>query len=95
MPILTKQELIAKIAEETGSSKAATSRFLDSLQNTVMNAVAEGKEVKLTGFAAFAPAIRSSRTIKNPQTGEDIEVPAVKVVKIRPLGVFRSLLKGE
>jgi DNA-binding protein HU-beta len=95
MPILTKSELVATVAEKTGESKAATGRFIDALQETIIDAVAEGKEVKLTGFAAFAPAIRSARIIKNPQTGADISVPETKVVKIRPLSVFRNTVNQD
>lgn len=95
MPILTKADLVAAVAEKTGSTKAATERFIAALQETVVDAVVEGKEVKLTGFAAFAPATRSARTMKNPQTGEAIEVPETKLVKIRPLGQFREAVQSS
>lgn len=90
MPILTKSDLVAQVAERTSSTKASTERMLAALQEVVMEAVVDGKEVKLTGFAAFAPSVRSARTMKNPQTGDTINVPETKVVKIRPLGEFRE-----
>lgn len=95
MPILTKSDLVAQVAEKTGSTKAATERFITALQDTVIEAVVEGKEVKLTGFAAFAPSVRAARTMKNPQTGEDLDVPETKVVKIRPLGEFRERVNKD
>lgn len=95
MSILTKSDLVATIAEKTDSSKASVERMIAALQDTVIEAVVDGKEVKLTGFAAFAPATRSARTVKNPQTGENIEVPEAKVVKIRPLGVFRDAVNNS
>ena len=90
MSILTKAELVAEIADRTGSTKAGTERFIAALQDVIQEAVVEGKEVKLTGFAAFAPGVNAARTMKNPQTGEALEVPEKKVVKIRPLGAFRE-----
>lgn len=95
MPVLNKPDLIAKVAEKTGESKAATERFLNAFQETVVDSVAEGLEVKISGFAAFAPALRSARVMKNPRTGEDIQVPETKVVKIRVLKAFRDKISGR
>lgn len=92
MSILNKATLIDEVAEITGSSKAATERFLNAFQDQIMSAVARGEEVKLTGFAAFTPATRAARTMKNPRTGEDLEVAAAKTVRIRPLKKFRDAI---
>jgi DNA-binding protein HU-beta len=49
--------------------------------------------VKLTGFAAFAPATRSARVMRNPRTGDNIEVPETKIVSIRPLKRFKDTVR--
>lgn len=95
MDLLTKADLVAEVARRTRSTKAGTDRFVTALQEVIMEALEEGREVKLTGFAAFEPAERSARTLKNPQTGEVLEVPATRVVKIRPLGEFRARMSKE
>lgn len=93
--MLNKAALIGEVAERTGESKAATERFLAALQDVVIETVAGGDEVKLTGFAAFAPTTRAARRMKNPRTGEDISVPETKTVRIRPLKHFQDAVKGE
>lgn len=87
---MTKDELINTIAESTGETKAAVSRVVASLQDEIIGAVAKGDEVSLTGFVAFTPAVRAARTMRNPRTGEEIQVPETKVVKIRAMKRFRD-----
>lgn len=94
MPVRNKAAIINEVAEATGQSKAATERFLIALQNTIIGAVAGGEEVKLTGFAAFAPSVRLARTIRHPQTGDMLDVPEAKTVRIRPLKNFRDAVTG-
>lgn len=94
MSVLNKTALINEVAEATGSSKAATERFLAAFQDSVISAVTRGDEVKLTGFAAFAPVTRAARVMKNPRTGEPLDVPEAKTVRIRPLKHFRDSIAG-
>ena len=59
---MNRQDLIDAIAEDTEASKAATTRFLDSLITIVQNEVAKGGAVKLTGFGTFEKAAVAART---------------------------------
>ena len=90
MPIMNKPELVAEIAEKTGETKTAVDKILSAMQESIISNVAEGTEVKISGFAAFGRSTRSARTIKNPRTGEDIEVSETKIAKIRPLKKFKD-----
>ena len=90
MSVLNKPEMINTIASETGESKAAVERVLSSLEKTVTEAIVEGREVKLSGFVAFARSVRSARIMKNPRTGEDVSVPEQNTVRIRPLSRLRK-----
>lgn len=94
MSVLNKTALINEVAEATETSKAATERFLAAFQDSVISAVTRGDEVKLTGFAAFAPVTRAARVMKNPRTGEPLDVPEAKTVRIRPLKHFRDSIAG-
>lgn len=93
--MLNKADLISAVADRTGESKATTERFLGALQDVIIETVAKGEEVRLTGFAAFDSAQRAARQMKNPRTGEAIQVPATRVVKIRPLKRFQDEVKGN
>ena len=73
---MNRQDLIDAIAEDTEASKAATTRFLDSLITIVQNEVAKGGAVKLTGFGTFEKAAVAARTGRNPKTGAPIKIPS-------------------
>ncbi len=90
---MTKADLVSKIAEKTSLTKAdsekALNAFLDSVQETLVN---EGK-LTLTGFGTFAVENRKARNGRNPRTGEEIKIPASKVVKFRPGKVLKETVK--
>ncbi len=94
MSVLTKSELIDLVASETGATKKLVAEILESTQKNIIDSVADGKEVKLTGFAAFGSQDRAARRMKNPRTGEDMDVPEARMVKIRPLSQFRDTVRN-
>lgn len=95
MPVLNKPDLVALISEKTGESKASTERFINALKETVVDAVADGTEVKISGFFACRPVVRSARTMKSPSTGEDIAVPETRAVSIKPLKHFKDAVADK
>ncbi len=90
---MTKADLVSKIAEKASLTKAdsekALNAFLDSVQDTL---VKEGK-LTLTGFGTFAVEERKARNGRNPRTGEEIKIPASKVVKFRPGKILKESVK--
>ena len=81
---MNKTELVEKIAEESGVSKAVAKKMLESVTNTIGEALASGDNVNLIGFGSFNVKERAARNGRNPQTGKDIKIPAKKVVKFNP-----------
>lgn len=90
---MNRQDLIDAIAEDTEASKAATTRFLDSLITIVQNEVAKGGAVKLTGFGTFEKAAVAARTGRNPKTGAPIKIPSTHKPKFTPGATFNDLVK--
>jgi len=90
---MTKAELVAKMADKAGLSKADAERalkyFIESVQETL---VSEGK-LTLTGFGTFMVEERQARTGRNPRTGEELKIPACKVVKFRPGKDLKDAIK--
>lgn len=90
---MNRQDLIDAIAEDTEASKAATTRFLDSLITIVQNEVAKGGAVKLTGFGTFEKAAVAARTGRNPKTGAPIKIPSTHKPKFTPGATFKDLVR--
>lgn len=80
---MTKNELIAAIADETGKSKADVSAMLTSLGGIVAKTLKAGDEVTLSGIGKLTSAKREAREARNPSTGATIKVPAKTVVKFK------------
>ena len=90
---LNKTELVAKVAAETGQSQAAVSAVLDGLFAAVAETVADGGKVSIPGWLSFETATTSARTGRNPRTGETIEIPAGKRVKVSVGSKLKAAVK--
>ena len=81
---MNKAELVESISKITSQTKADTERTLDALINVVTKNIKKKDGVKLVGFGTFAVSNRKARVGRNPQTGEEIQIPARKVPVFRP-----------
>ena len=90
---MTKAELIAIMAKEAGIPKAAVEKALNAFTDAVTNALKKGEKLTLTGFMTVSVGKRKARRGRNPQTGEEIRIPASKVVKFKAGNLLRDALK--
>ena len=81
---MNKQELIAKIAKDTGSSKAGAAAAVDSLIDGITKSLKKGAPVTFVGFGTFKTSQRKARTARNPQTGAAIKIPKRRVARFVP-----------
>ena len=81
---MNKAELVEAISKVTGATKADTERTLDAFVDVVSKNIKKKDGVKLVGFGTFAVSHRKARVGRNPQTGEEIQIPARKVPVFRP-----------
>ena len=78
---MTKQDLIAKIAKDTGSSKSGAAAALQSMIDGITKSLKKGDAITFVGFGTFKTAQRKARTARNPQTGASINIPKRRVVR--------------
>ncbi len=76
---MNKAELIDAVAENADISKAAATRAVDTVLESITNTLKNGEQVALIGFGTFSVKDRAARTGRNPRTGEPLEIPAAKV----------------
>ena len=76
---MNKSELIEAIAASADIPKAAATRALDAMVESVTGSLKKGESVSLVGFGTFAIKERAARTGRNPQTGQPIQISAAKV----------------
>jgi DNA-binding protein HU-beta len=90
---MTKTELIATMAAKSGLTKSDAEKALNAFQESVIDAVKKGEKVSLVGFGNFEQTQRSARKGRNPQTGEEINIPASKAPKFSPGKTFKEAVK--
>ncbi len=76
---MNKTELIEAVAEGADISKAAANRAVDSVIDSITQALQKGEQVTLVGFGTFSVRERAARTGRNPRTKETINIPASKM----------------
>ena len=81
---MNKSELIKAVAAKVELPQAKVADVLDA----AVEAVKKGEGVQLIGVASIAVKQQAARQAKNPRTGAIINVPAKKVVRIKPGAKF-------
>jgi len=76
---MNKSELVDSIATKSGLTKAQATEALNAFIATIGEAMATNDTVSLVGFGTFSVKERQARTGRNPQTKEEIQIPASKV----------------
>ena len=90
---MTKGELIASVGKEAKISKASAEKAINAFTSTVMKALKKGDKLALTGFGTFSVAKRKARAGRNPKTGKEIKIPAMRVAKFKAGNLLKSAVK--
>ena len=88
-----KAELIEKVAAATSLTKKDATAAVDAVFSTIQEALANGEKVQLIGFGNFEVRTRAERKGRNPQTGEEIQIPASKVPAFKPGKALKDAVK--
>ncbi len=75
---MNKSDLIAAMAAKTGETKKSAEASLDAFVSAVTDSLKKGDKVQLVGFGSFEVRKRAARKGRNPQTKEEIKIPASK-----------------
>ncbi len=92
---MNKSELITAIAEHSNLTKADAERALNSLIKTIENTLKSGDSIVLVGFGTFVVRDRAARTGRNPQTGQELSIPAAKVPSFKAGKALKEAVNGS
>jgi len=90
---MNKAELISEVSEKVGITKKEIGNIVDAIMEAIKKALSRGEKVTLVGFGTFQVMERKARRGRNPQTGEEIQIPAKKVSKFRAGKGLREKVK--
>ncbi|MGD9965377.1 MAG: HU family DNA-binding protein [Hyphomonadaceae bacterium] len=80
---MNKAEFVADVSERIGESKQRGEEVVNAVFESLTNALRRGDEVRLPQFGVFLVSQTKERKARNPQTGEEVVVPAGKRPKFR------------
>ncbi|WP_110113821.1 HU family DNA-binding protein [Bacillus sp. CGMCC 1.16541] len=76
---MNKTDLVNAVAEKSELTKSDATKAIDSLLDVISTTLGKGEKIQLIGFGTFEVRERAARTGRNPQTGEEMQIPASKV----------------
>ena len=81
---MNKKDLVTLFAENGKfATKAEAERKLDALLGSFEEVLVKGEEINFVGWGKFEVAEKAAKKGRNPKTGEEIQIPAKKVVKFK------------
>ena len=92
---MNKSELIAAIAAKTGDTKKDAEATLNAFIDVVTEALVKGDKVQLVGFGSFEVRKRAARKGRNPQTKEEIKIPASKAPVFKAGKALKDLVNKK
>ena len=91
---MTKVDIVERIATENGFTKAESMELFESVITIIKDTLCNGESLKISGFGNFVVKEKCDRRGRNPQTGEEINIDARKVLTFKPSGVLKDAMNG-
>jgi integration host factor subunit beta len=92
---MLRSELIEILASENPHLRTSDVELIvNTIFETIEEALRNGDRVELRGFGAFSVRVREARKGRNPRTGEAVEVPAKAVPFFKAGKELRARVNG-
>ncbi len=92
---MNKADLIAAIAAKTGETKKSAEASVNAFVDVITESLVEGDKVQLVGFGSFEVRKRAARKGRNPQTKEEIKIPASKAPVFKAGKALKDMVNGK
>ena len=90
---MNKIDLVNALAEKTGFTKQDAEKALDSVFDVIIDALADGEKVMVSGFGTFEVKERVAHVGHDPRTKDPIHIPAMKTAVFRTGKVLKERVK--
>ncbi|CAH0324602.1 MULTISPECIES: HU family DNA-binding protein [Priestia] len=90
---MNKTELVDAVATKSELTKQNSKKAVEALFETISNTLAQEEKIQLVGFGTFEIRERAERTGRNPQTGEEMTIPASKAPAFKPGKELKEAVK--
>ena len=90
---MNKQDVVAKIAKDTGITKTSAAAVIESIIDGITRSLKKGDPVSFVGFGTFKISNRKARSARNPQTGAAIKIPKRRVPRFTAGKALKQAVK--
>jgi len=87
---MTKVDIVSSVYEKVGFSKKEAVRVVETIFDIMKETLERGEKIKISGFGNFVVRKKRTRRGRNPQTGDDIEITARKILTFKPSQVLKN-----
>lgn len=92
---MKKNEIIKAVSDELDMTIKKTAAVVDTFIEYAKLALQNGDCVDIPKFGKLSVEQRQARMARNPQTGEQMEVPAKKAIKFKASKTLKDAINGE
>ena len=92
---MNRADIIDRTAKAANLTKSEADEAVTSFLDSVKEGLLSGEKIAIIGFGSFSVVERKARMGRNPKTGEEIEIPAMKTVKFKPAEKLKEVVSGR
>jgi integration host factor subunit alpha len=91
---LTRADMANSLFNAIGLNKKEARELVDLFFQELEACLADGEQIRLSGFGNFDLRDKSERPGRNPKTGENVPIPARRVVTFKPGNKLKARVEG-
>ena len=88
---MIKLDIITEVVNRTGITKSKAEQAVETVFESMKNALARGDRIELRGFGVFNVRPRKTGIGRNPRTGAQVHIPPGKAVRFKPGKELQSI----
>lgn len=89
---MSKKDLVAALADRCELTQTKANDVVDHLFKYIEQSMQKNEEVRIPGFGSFKVSVREARKTRNPQTGQEMQLPKANVPKFTASKTLKDML---
>ncbi len=91
---VTRAHLSEALYDEVGLSRHECAELLETVLREILDSLAEGGSVKISGFGSFLIRQKGERIGRNPKSGEEVPILPRRVMVFRASHVLKNQINS-
>ena len=92
--LMTKADLVEEVARVVEVTRKDAEVIVETIFNSIVKSLRGGDKIEIRGYGSFRTRQRRGRTGRNPQSGEQVQVPPKTIPFFKPGKELRDVVNG-